>query len=292
MHQTATGPRSNGGANSEAARQLTDSSPRLAPQLEARGVLRDVLAAVRNLEDLLRSPRVGSRALAQIIPELQGFGTPLLVSVDQILWSVQEAAELPVDTAVAEVGAYVQAVCSRLRSSLDLALRAPLDAKSRLSFESALGQAGAQLNSVRQLLDLLIQATERSDTELDIEEVIEVAFSEPPRTNPRASLVKVVAAYVHDASEFRARPGVLLPLISIGVGMAPGPAKDPVFVSAVCRRGEPVVITTCRDCPVSGNEYLFESPLIVPPTLVSAQTAARLAGGSFEVGSDKVTITW
>src|SRR5882757_10884488 len=101
MQQTATGPRSNGGANNEAGRPLTDSSPRLAPQVEARGVLRDVLAAVRNLEDLLRSPRVGSRALAQVIPELQGFRTPLLVSVDQILWSVQEAAELPVD---AEIG--------------------------------------------------------------------------------------------------------------------------------------------------------------------------------------------
>lgn len=292
MYQTATGPRSNGGANADSGRELSDSSPRLAPQVEARGVLRDVLAAVRNLEDLLRSPRVGPRALAQIIPELKGFGTPLLVSVDQILWSVQEAAELPVDTAVAEVGAYVQALCGRLRDSLELALRAPLDAKSRLCFESALGQAGAELNSVRQLLDLLIQATERSDTELDIEEVIQVAFSEPPRTNPRASLVKVVAGYVHDGSEFRARPGVLLPLISIGVGMAPGPVKDPVFVSALCRRGEPVVITMCRDCPVAGDEYLFESPFIVPPTFVSAQTAARLVGGSFDVGPDRVTISW
>src|SRR5258706_14006615 len=106
MYQTATRARGEAAGNTEERRG--DSSPRLAPQLEARGVLRDVLAAVRNLEDLLRSPRVGSRALAQIIPELQGFGTPLLVSVDQILWSVQEAAERPVDTAVAEVGAHVR----------------------------------------------------------------------------------------------------------------------------------------------------------------------------------------
>src|SRR5436190_9531326 len=114
MYQTATGSRDRGGADGEAGRESSTSSPRLAPLVEARGILRDVLAAVRNLEDLLRSPRVGPRALAQIIPELQGFGTPLLVSVEQILWSVQEAAELPVDAAVAEVGAYVQVVCGRL----------------------------------------------------------------------------------------------------------------------------------------------------------------------------------
>jgi hypothetical protein len=292
MYQTATGSRDRGGADGETGRETSTSSPRLAPLVEARGILRDVLAAVRNLEDLLRSPRVGPRALAQIIPELQGFGTPLLVSVEQILWSVQEAAELPVDAAVAEVGAYVQVVCGRLRDSLDRALRAPLDAKSRLSFESALGRAGGELNSVRQLLDLLIQATERSDTELDIEEVIEVTFSGPPATNPRANLVKVVAAYAHDGTEFRARPGVLLPLISIGVAMAPGPANDPVFVDAVCRRGEPVVIKFCRDCPVNGDEYIFEPPLVVPPSLISANTAARLASASFEVERDRVVLSW
>jgi hypothetical protein len=235
---------------------------------------------------------VGPRALAQIIPELKGFGTPLLVSVDQILWSVQEAAELPVDAAVAEVGAYVQVLCTQLRGSLERALRAQLDAKSRLSFEGALAQAGAELNSIRQLLDLLIQATERSDTELDIEEVLEVVFSAPPRTNPRASFVKVIAAYLHDGSEFRARPGVLLPLISVGVAMAPGNPKDTVFVSAVCRRREPVVITFCRDCPVTGDEYMFEPPVLVPPTRVSVETAARLASASFEVLPDKVILAW
>ncbi len=138
----------------------------------------------------------------------------------------------------------------------------------------------------------MLQATERSDTELDIEEVIEVAFSSPPRTNPRATLVKVIAEYVHDGSDFRARPGVLLPLISIGVAMAPGPPKDPVFLSAVCRRGEPAVFTMCRDCPVGGDEYMFEGPLVVPATLVSAQTAARLASAEFDVRPDKVVVTW
>src|SRR5438045_8845511 len=207
MQQTAAGPRAGGGANG-GGRAPPASVPRLAPLVWARGVLRDVLAAVRNLEDLLRSPRVGPRALAQIIPELK---TPLLVSVDQILGSVQDATQLPVEAAVAEVGAFVQAVGGRLRASLDRAEEAPLDAKSRLSFEGALGQAGAELNSVRQLLDLLVQATERSDTELDIEEVLEVAFASPPRTNPRATLVKVVAAHTHDGGEFRAKPGVLPP---------------------------------------------------------------------------------
>jgi len=292
MHQRATGPRPGRGSASEAGRAPADSSPRLAPLVEARGVLRDVLAAVRNLEDLLRSPRVGPRALAQVIPELKGFGPPLLVSVDQILRSVQEAADLPVDAAVAEVGAYAQAVGGRLQDSLERALGAALDAKSRLSFESSLALAGAELNSVRQLLDLLIRATERSETELDVEEVVQVAFSAPSGNGRRANPVKVVASYARDGSEFRASAGVLVSLVGLGVALAPGDPKDPVFVHAVCRRGEPVVITLARDCPAEGEEYAFEPPFVVPPSLVCAQTAARLASGAFEVETDRVIIVW
>jgi hypothetical protein len=251
-----------------------------------------VVAAVRNLEDLLRSPRVGPRALAQVIPELKGFGVPLLVSVDQILRSVQEAAELPVDGAVAEVGAYVKAVGGRLHDSLERALGAALDAKSRLTFESSLAQAGAELNSVRQLLDLLTRATERSETELDVEEVLQVAFSAPSGNGRRTSPVRVVTSYARDGSELRASAGVLVPLVAWGVALAPGDPKDPLFVHAVCRKGEPVVITLARDCPAEGDEYAFEPPFVVPPSLVCAQTAARLASGSFEVEADRVIMVW
>jgi len=273
-------------------RATIESSPRLSPIVEGRGVLRDVLAAVRNLEDLLRSPRVGPRALARVIPELKGFGVPLLVSVDQILRSVQEAAELPVDAAVTEVGTYVEAVVARLHVSLERALGTALDAKSRLRFESALGQAGAELNGVRQLLDLLIRATERSETELDLEEVVEVAFSAPSGNGRRATSIKVVAAYERDGTEFRASAGVLVPLVALGAALAPGHPKDPVFVRAVCRAGEPVVVGLDRDCPVEGDEYAFEPPFVVPPSLICAQTAARLAAGSFAVEGNRVVMTW
>jgi hypothetical protein len=292
MEERATGPRPEWVLASDARRAATDSSPRLAPLVEGRGVLRDVVAAVRNLEDLLRSPRVGPRALAQVIPELKGFNGPLLVSVDQILQCVQEAAELPVDEAVMEVGAYVHGVGARLHDSLERALGAALDAKTRLSFESSLAQAGAELNSVRQLLDLLIHATERLETDLDLEEVIDVAFSAPSGNGRRTSPVRVIASYQRDGSEFRASAGVLVPLVTLAVALAPGHRSDPVFAHAVCRAGEPVVVSLDRDCPAEGDEYSFEPPFVVSPSLVCAQTAARLAAGSLAIEGNRVVMTW
>src|SRR4051812_34017423 len=126
MQERATGQRPEPALVNDVGRAAIGSSTRLAPLVEGRGVLRDVVAAVRNLEDLLRSPRVGPRALAQVIPELKGFNGPLLLSVDQILQSVQDAADLPVDEAVTQVGAYVQRVGARLHDSLERALGAAL----------------------------------------------------------------------------------------------------------------------------------------------------------------------
>jgi hypothetical protein len=186
----------------------------------------------------------------------------------------------------------VQVLGGRLHDSLERALGVTLDAKSRLSFESSLAQAGAELNSVRELLDLLSRSTERSETELDVEEVVQVAFSAPPGNGRRTSPLRVVASYDRDGSEFRASAGVLVPLVGLGVALAPGDAKDPVFVHTVCRQGQPIIITIARDCPAEGEEYAFEPPFVVPPSLVCAETAARLASGAFEVEVDRVVMVW
>jgi len=254
-------------------------------------VLRDVLAAVRNLEELLRSPRVGPRALAPVIPGLKGFCAPLLIAVDQILAHVQEVADLPVDGAVLMLGQYVQEISERLRASLERASSAALDAKNRLCFESVITGVGAELDSVRQLLDLLVHAAEVSETDLDIEEVVQVAIGPPSRTDPRAKRVKVTASYTRDASGFRASPQVLMPLISAGIAMV-ARSSERVFLNAVCLQDEPIRIVISHDCPAPGAQYDFELPLVIAPTLVCVKTAAQLASGTFEAEPGRVAIVW
>jgi hypothetical protein len=291
MHQGATDSRPSG-ADVEGGRQLTDSSARLTALVEARGVVRDVLASVRNLEHLLRSPRVGARALAQVIPGLKGSCDPLAMSIDQILRQVTATAGVPVEGAVRELETYVPQIYERLRASLDRASGANMDAKGRLSFESAIVQAGAELNSVRLLLDLLVRATERSDTDLFIEELVHETFLVSFRAPQPRNLVKVVASYSTDASGFRASPQVLMPLISVGIALVRGAPDDPVFLHAVCRHDEPVLVIMTTDGPRGGEEFTFEPPVLVPPTLVCAQTAARLASGSFDMQSDLAVVCW
>jgi hypothetical protein len=262
----------------------------LVPLAEARGVVRDGLAAIRNLQHLLRSPRVGPKALVQVIPGLRGFCDPLLVSVEQILAHARRAATISIEPAATRLDAHASSVCDRLRAALDRAADEPMDAKTRLAFEADIVQCDAELNSVRQLLDLLIHATERSETDLFIEEVVRVAFSSAPRSPPRGNLVHLTASYARDGSGFRASAQVIVPLLAIAAGWVQAASESPVFLSATCREDEPVVVTISYDGPPGGEELAFEPPLVVTPTLACAQAAARLVRASFEAEADRVVI--
>jgi hypothetical protein len=292
MYQPATDPLPSGDAALEDARSPAESSTRLAPLAESRGIVRDALAAIGNLEHLLRSPRVGPRALAQVIPGLRGLCDPLLASVHEMLAQVRVSAELPVDGACDELAKFATTVCDRLRVSL--ASNAAMDARSRLAFESSIVHAGAELNSVLQLLDLLIRATERSDTELHIDEVVSVLFAPAARPIARKQAVTVVASYTGEATGFEANPHVLISLVSAGIAMvhgAQGASDDPIYLSAVCQ-DDSLMVAIFNDCPVPGKAYLFDSPVMIPPTLECARTAASLVSGTFEADLGRVVISW
>jgi hypothetical protein len=292
MHHLATGLTPDGGGNIKERGQASESSVRVAALAEAGGVVRDALASVRNLEHLLRSPRVGARAIAQVIPSLKGVCDPLAMSVDEILQQVRGTGAGSVEAASAALEAFMPGVVQRLRVTLDERSGAAIDAKARLAFENAIVLVGAELNSVRQLLDLLVRATEDAATDLSIQEVVHETFLVSFRPEPPRSPVKVFASYETDSSGFRASPQVMMPLISIGIAMARGSAGEPVFLQAACLHDEPVHIMISRSGSPGVEEYTFEPPLVVPPTLVCAQTAARLAGGSFVAESGRAILRW
>jgi hypothetical protein len=292
MQHLATDPTPNGGGKINDRGQASEESGRVAALAEARGVVRDALASVRNLEHLLRSPRVGARAISQVIPGLKGACDPLAMSVDQILQQVRGLAAGPVEAATAELEAFMPGVVERMRKALDQKSGAAVDAKGRLAFENAIVRVGAELNSVRQLLDLLVRSTERSETDLSIQEVVHETFLVSVQPGPPRNPIKVLASYETDGSDFRASPQILLPLIAIGIALAREGAAEPVFLQAACMQGEPVQIIISRTGPPGTEEYTYEPPLIIPPTLVCAQTAARLAGGTFAVGSSRVALHW
>jgi hypothetical protein len=287
MQHPAMVPRLGGGMMEEETRGPQSS---LVPLAEARGVVRDVLAAVGNLQHLLRSPRVGPKALAQVIPGLRGLCDSLLCSIEQLLEHARRMARTSIEPAAMQLHAYASTACDRLRVAVDRAGRQPMDAKTRLSFEADIVKCDAELNCVRQLLDLIIHATEQSETDLFIEEVVRVAFSTGSRAISGTNLIRLTASYARDGSGFRASAQVIAPLLVIAAGWVRTSSAGPLYLSGTCREDEPVVVTISYDGPEDGEQLAFEPPLMVAPTLACAETAARLVHAQFEAEADRVVI--
>jgi hypothetical protein len=276
------------------ARERIGSGPRLNPLAEANGLVRDVLAAVRNLENLLRSPFVGPRALAPVIPGLHELCDPLLASADEIHRHVDATATGSTTEAVHALSTQIRATCDRLRFALARAGASAMDAKTRLAFEAEIQEVGAELNSVRQLMMLLAHATDaaRAEIDLDMREVVREVFELASRRDPRTSrAVPVVVSFSGDPCLLNASAQVVAPLIAIGLALVDRAVKSTLALDAICLPdAPPFVVISGRSG--RGDGQVFEPPPLTAPSVVCAETAARLVGASFEVRPERVTLVW
>ena len=293
MQDRANGLGSGSEVDALDARERFGSGPRLNPLAQANGLVRDVLAAVRNLENLLRSPLVGPRALAPVIPDLRELCGPLQESVNEIHSYVKATTTTATIGAVQALSEQIRATCDRLHLALERASASAMDAKARLAFEAEIQDVGADLNSVRHLMTLLAHAIDspQTEVELDVREVIREVFETASRRDPRQSRqVPVVVSVSGESFGLRACAQVVMPLIGIGIAVVHRSVQGPLALDAISTPGHPPFIVISGRPPGQGDGRAFEVPPLTAPSVVCAETAARLIGASFEVRPDRVTV--
>ena len=269
-----------------------ESASRLVSLAEAKGVLRDVLAAVRNLEHLLRSPRRRPARPRSSHPGSQGALRSALAAVEQILEHVAasnatSARPIAIDAALTSLRGYVPEVCDRLRTALDKVAGVALDCQEPLVVRSRHRSSGGR-------------AQQRCASSLD-------SAGASGRRVPHRALHRRVA------------PSHLFADVSNRAGQA-SRAGDRVLRGRCERfRGEPPGLdaahhgrhqrgadlrATAFRCPRTlsprrtawssrltaargepGEEYQLDPPMRAsPPSVICLEAAARLASGAFEVG--------
>jgi hypothetical protein len=278
----------------EGARAVSVSSAGLLLHraLEAHGIVRDGLTAIRNLENLLRSPRVGSRPLLSVIPDLRELCEPVKTAVGSLL------ARLPDGSAGEGAGgalfAFVVQSLDELARALDRGALAPLDAKARLSLEARVHTAGVELDAVRILIDMMTAAAEGGGTELDLAEVVHQAFASSTRVGAApAGRITVAAAIPDEPSLCSANPRVFMPLLSLAIGLVHRESGVAPSVDATGRDGESVVIRIAT-APLEGDLFAFYLPTLIPPTKACAVAAAESAGAGFHLAEDgrEIVMLW
>ena len=254
----------------------------------ARGSVRDSLGAIRNVEQLLKSIKVGPKALGAVIPDVHASCAPLLVSFRELLNAVADLGEAPL-----ALEAFIAPRIDQLERALRRSLSGPLNAKQRLSLESAVSRVAGDLDAARELVELLEGAMTQASVPVQLVEVVREAtkFPEGLERLAEASLMATLEA---EPVEVKVNPRVAtgLTLIATALVVERHPGRPPHIVVGRGSDGRREI--TVRQGSGQGETLNLLLPRIVAPTLICAQASARATGGTLELAPDgsQAVLSW
>jgi hypothetical protein len=259
-----------------------------------RGNLRESLAGLRNLAQLLHSLRVGSRPLSNVLPGSRDACDPLRHAMNEILAAAERS--LGDDTATSSLSAYVTPRICELEAALTEAAERPLSVKMRLSLEERVTRLSQELDTARGLFDLLADSIAPRAIRLDLLELSRQSFSGPPSggTWPRETLMATLSG--NDSGlEVEVDPRAATSLIAWGVELVASPT-DPLQIPhiRVSPHEDGCHILIERRGPAPGEDLMLRRRGIIAPTLPSVVTAARANGAvlEFDAAASRFSLTF
>jgi hypothetical protein len=261
---------------------------------QARGNLRDALAGLRNLAQLLQSLNVGSKALAGALPDMHSCASTMRGAVEEILRVV--GLRLPADPVIVELSSFFAPRFAELESALRYASERPLNAKTRLALEQTTKRLSLELDTARGHLDLLSDALSGRTTSLNLLELVRQAGSAPPSTGSwnRETLVAVMCTPELEI-ELDVDARVTTTLIALGIELVAARSDGgvPSLTLGVEQRGR----VSCRirqERAPRGEELQLAARGLIEPTVSSLRAACRIVGAELGWSATRaeVVLSW
>ncbi len=267
------------------------SSSQPPADLVAWGPVRDAITAIHNVELLLKSPRVGSKVLADVFPELW-VGTAALRAA---FGSAADGAKS--DDGRRARRALVDLTLARI-DELERAMRvstSDLDTRARLSLEQVVTRVSLDLDACTELLDLAERSEHALATELSLVQLAIVSMRGKAYAGERE--VGVRLAVGRDECVLCADPHVFKRLIVFGVARVAAAGGTNLAIRIACdterasieispTRADEVALPTS---PVRLVRRIAPTDAIFDAAARSASIDALVAGTSITLSAPRVT---
>jgi hypothetical protein len=202
------------------------SSARPPAESVAWGGVRDAVTAMHNLEVLLKSPRVGTKLLGEVLHEFVTGASVLRAAFTSAAESVRDR-----DTSMARhaLAAFTASRLDELERTMQLAVESEFDARGRLALEQVVSRVTVDLDAAAELLDLSERAERPSETDLTVGQLALVSLSGRARGTDREIAVRLVEPVgCEDHPLVRADPHVFKRLIAFCVARVHAGGADEV----------------------------------------------------------------
>lgn len=248
----------------------------------ALGALRDALAVLRNFDQLLRSTRVGPKALGRVIPDVHascgGLRNAARTLLDELNVALPNGAE-----AIEAVWHFMNPRVTELERELAAASSRAVNAKHRLALERAVVGLSADLDTARALIDLLGNSTWGPRVWLNTFELLHQssqAFEPGPQ---RLAPVRATLLDPLRSAELLVNARAALALLAILVSS----------VQVRNHKARPCIVVRTEDaeCRIRigvpegpGREVLVARRRLVEPTMACVSLAAQSMGSQIQCG--------
>lgn len=138
---------------------------------QARGTLRDTLGSLGNLALLAGSPKVGSKAISGVLPDVLASCGPMQDAARAMLQALTPALDTHAEVAKA-LEAFALPRMQELETELSARIGEPLRTPERLGLDRVLARLSRELDAAQALIELLEIATEETRLPLSLAEVL------------------------------------------------------------------------------------------------------------------------
>jgi hypothetical protein len=249
----------------------------------AWGKVRDALAAVHNLETLLRSPRVGAGVLAGLLPEL-------LVSCVVL----RAAFDTRADGVCVDLTVFARERLDALEQAMKEASTTGIEARARLALEQVVERVSGDLDAAVDLLELSERARAATRTELSLGELTRAALGIGGSVSGIlfGDDVHVRIDTQEAACVLICDPHVVSRLLSAAIARVRSAGVRDITVWARCEPREVTLTVAASDARSIGTQPVTTRVKgRIPPTDAVVEDAARAIGGRL-VGGDRSVVLW
>ncbi|HVU06125.1 MAG TPA: hypothetical protein VHE30_30450 [Polyangiaceae bacterium] len=244
--------------------------PRLAA---ASGVMRDTVGAIHNLQHLLGSVKVGPKALARVVPDVQASSGPMIVAADEMHRAAESGALG--STSARELSELVKSRMEDISRALTKIALSAFRASDRLTLEQALAPVVRDLDGALELVELFTESTATGRVPVALSDVIRESASRPDTSSGRGRRVRVTTS-ADGGTLVRVNPRLALRLFSFAVAL--GPHKDGVHAEAGISGGAATLTLSPPSQP--GPSLLVATPALIDLSRKCASEVAVLSGAS------------
>jgi hypothetical protein len=243
----------------------------------ARGTLRDGLGALGNLAQLSGSAKVGSKAIAGVLPDVLSSCGPMRDATRNLL--AELAGGIGNAPVLAELETFIVPRLDDLERELYERVNSPFRTPARLGLDRMLTRLSRELDAAQALLELLEVAARETSFPLMIPDLLRQRLPAPPSGRRPHKRFQARLLVVSPPREVALKPRTISGLVGALAEMVDDRGAPSLVLTD---DGESIDLSISNDHAPNGEEISIWGYGIIAPSQAALETAAALGGVTLE----------